>query len=163
MGLHCAAAFDRIVDFLDEFGAHSGCLESSLVRATDSYFIHDHAHARVPAASPVPEVPVISSQAEFEERCRGPWPCLLLLLQGDGEVHSPDLVSKVAKLYAGDRLVVLAVDVERWRAPLIQLQAQAPCALFVGPFGSESTYIANRMPDLMPGQDFSVTIRSPPS
>ena len=112
---------------------------------------------RVAAASAVPELPVISSQAEFEEWCGGPLPCLVLLLQGDGEVHSPGLVSKVAKLYAGDRLVVLVVDVERWRAPLIQLRAQAPSAMFVGPFGSEKSFIANRMPDLAPGQELTVT------
>ena len=41
------AAFDRIVEFLDEFGARSGCVESSLVRATDPYFIRDHAHVSV--------------------------------------------------------------------------------------------------------------------
>lgn len=84
----------------------------------------------------------------------------MLLLQGDGEVHSPGLVSKVAKLYAGDRLVVLVVDVERWRAPLIQLRAQAPSALFVGPFGSEKSFIANRMPDLPTGQEITVTKRT---
>lgn len=99
---------------------------------------------------------MISSQAGFEEHCRGPLPCLVLFLQGDGDVHSPDLVSKVAKLYAGDRVVVVVVDIERWRAPLIQLQAQAPTALFIGPFGSEGSFVANRMPNLGPSQEFAV-------
>jgi len=104
----------------------------------------------------VPELPVISSQAEFADRCSGALPCLILLLQGDGEVHSPGLVPKLAKLLAGDRILGAIVDVGKWRAPLIQLQAQAPSAMFVGPFGSEGSYIANRMPDLAPNKEFTV-------
>lgn len=99
---------------------------------------------------------MISSQAEFADRCSGALPCLILLLQGDGEVHSPGLVPKLAKLLAGDRILGAIVDVGKWRAPLIQLQAQAPSAMFVGPFGSEGSYIANRMPDLAPNKEFTV-------
>lgn len=121
-------ALDRIAEFLDEF------------------------------APPVPELPVISSQAEFADRCSGALPCLILLLQGDGEVHSPGLVPKLAKLLAGDRILGAIVDVGKWRAPLIQLQAQAPSAMFVGPFGSEGSYIANRMPDLAPNKEFTAYV-----
>ena len=117
-------AFDRIVEFLDKF------------------------------APPVPALPVIGSQAEFEEQCGGPLPCLVMLVQGpEGEVHSLDLVPKLAKLVAGDKLVTVVVDVEQWRAPLIQLQTQAPSALFVGPFGTaDNGYIVKLMPPVAEGK-----------
>lgn len=122
-------AFDRVVEFLDKF------------------------------APPVPALPVIASQAEFEEQCGGPLPCLVLLVQGpEGEVHSLDLVPKLSKLVAGDKLVTVVVDVEQWRAPLIQLQTQAPSALFVGPFGSaDNGYIVKLMPPVAEGK-FTVRI-----
>ena len=65
----------------------------------------------------------------------------------EGEEHTPGLLPSVAKLFAGDKLVVVRVDTTQWKAPLRQMQVAAPAALFVGPFGVDTPgYIAKMMP-----------------